>query len=83
MVDQNHRPVSVAEAKLTIETVAEIQKDLIEVFTDLKGRPGIDQRWLSIGITDIEKGFMSVLRAIMEPQQAEITQAMLLDAMKG
>lgn len=83
MTDQDKRPVSVAEAKLLIETVTEIQKDLLGMFADLKGRPGIDPRWLQIGVTDIEKGFMSVVRAVFELQQAEIMQAVVLNAMKG
>jgi hypothetical protein len=28
---------------------------------------GIDQRWLSIGITDLQKGFMAVIRSIARP----------------
>lgn len=27
----------------------------------------IDMRWLSIGITDLQKGFMSVIRSIARP----------------
>jgi hypothetical protein len=29
--------------------------------------PGVDQRWFSIGRTDLQKGFMSVVRAIARP----------------
>ena len=28
---------------------------------------GIDQRWLAIGKTDLQKGFMSVVRSIAKP----------------
>lgn len=27
----------------------------------------IDQRWLAIGITDLQKGFMSIIRSIAKP----------------
>lgn len=28
---------------------------------------GIDQRWLNIGKTDLQKGFMSLIRSIAQP----------------
>lgn len=30
-------------------------------------RINIDQRWLSIGVTDLQKGFMAVIRSIARP----------------
>ncbi|MFZ6767497.1 DUF7681 family protein [Undibacterium sp. Di26W] len=38
--------------------------DLVE---ELKALPGLDQRWVSIGATDLQKGFMSVIRGIAQP----------------
>lgn len=29
--------------------------------------PTLDQRWISIGATDLQKGFMSVIRGIAQP----------------
>lgn len=29
--------------------------------------PSIDQRWISIGATDLQKGFMAVMRGIAQP----------------
>lgn len=29
--------------------------------------PSIDQRWVSIGATDLQRGFMSVIRGIAQP----------------
>jgi hypothetical protein len=37
---------------------------LIEV---LRATPGIDQRWLSIAQTDLQKGFMALVRSIARP----------------
>jgi hypothetical protein len=37
---------------------------LIEV---LGGIPGIDKRWLAIAKTDLQKGFMSLVRSIAQP----------------
>jgi hypothetical protein len=37
---------------------------LIEV---LRATPGVDQRWLSIAQTDLQKGFMALVRSIARP----------------
>lgn len=29
--------------------------------------PSIDQRWVSIGATDLQRGFMAVIRGIAQP----------------
>jgi hypothetical protein len=37
---------------------------------DAQGRlptPKLDQRWISIGATDIQRGFMAVIRGIAQP----------------
>lgn len=40
----------------------------VGVFTEkVKATTGIDGRWLSIGITDLQKGFMAVIRSIARP----------------
>jgi hypothetical protein len=31
------------------------------------GRPTLDQRWISIGATDLQRGFMAVIRGIAQP----------------
>lgn len=31
------------------------------------GDPALDQRWISIGATDIQRGFMAVIRGIAQP----------------
>lgn len=33
----------------------------------LRDKPGLDQRWVSIGATDLQKGWMSVIRGIAQP----------------
>lgn len=30
-------------------------------------RPSLDQRWVSIGATDLQRGFMAVIRGIAQP----------------
>lgn len=36
---------------------------------ELKGMTGIDQRWLAVGRTHIEQGFMAINRAVFQPQR--------------
>lgn len=38
-----------------------------ELMEKLRARRDLDQRWISIGITDLQKGFMCVIRGIAQP----------------
>lgn len=33
----------------------------------LRAIEGLDQRWISTGVTDLQKGFMSVIRGVAQP----------------
>ena len=33
----------------------------------ISGSPLLDQRWISIGATDLQRGFMAVIRGIAQP----------------
>lgn len=46
------------------KTLAEEVGALVE---ELQGMNGLDQRWVSIGMTDLQKGFMSLIRGIAQP----------------
>lgn len=45
----------------------------LRTFGDSRGVPGtgenllLDQRWISIGATDLQRGFMAVIRGIAQP----------------
>ena len=34
---------------------------------EVGGLPTLDQRWISIGATDLQRGFMAVIRGIAQP----------------
>jgi hypothetical protein len=34
---------------------------------DNRADPALDQRWISIGATDLQRGFMAVIRGIAQP----------------
>lgn len=39
-----------------------------ELMDRLRLMSGLDQRWVSIGVTDLQRGFMSVVRGIAQPE---------------
>jgi len=47
--------------------VKELAKQVGEAVENLATVEGIDHRWLSIGKTDCQKGFMALVRSIAKP----------------
>lgn len=45
---------------------------ILRAFDALKDDPSIDQRWLAIGRTHIEQGFMAINRAIFKPSRLKL-----------
>ena len=39
-----------------------------ELIAGLRGDPALDQRWVSIGATDMQTGLMALTRAIAKPE---------------
>lgn len=76
-----HQGLPVAGYTLQSEAAVEqvnlhkqLEERLLRVLDELKAYPGIDQRWLATGRTDIEKGFMAVNRAVFCPQRVELPE---------
>jgi hypothetical protein len=63
---KGYRDLSQAEidAMNNIKNLASQVGDLIN---ELKDDPKVDQRWLSIAQTDLQKGFMSAVRSVAKP----------------
>lgn len=61
-----YRKLSTDEIALMNEVKA-VAVQVGELHDKLAARPEIDRRWLAIGRTDLQKGFMSVVRAIAQP----------------
>lgn len=40
---------------------------------DVMKHPGIDRRWLAIGRTAIEQGFMAINRSVFQPSRVELS----------
>lgn len=50
-----------------VNKVKELGAEIKRVTDEIATIPNIDRRWLSIGITDLQKGCMAVTRAIAQP----------------
>jgi hypothetical protein len=61
-----YRQLTAAEADLMNEIKAHGLRlgDLVE---QLRANPNLDQRWVSIGATDLQQGLMALARAVAQP----------------
>lgn len=49
-----------------------VEERVLRILDDLAAMPDLDKRWLAIGRTEIERGFMAINRAIFQPSRVEI-----------
>ena len=71
-MDNQHRMISGYRelSQEEIDLMNEIKAkgvDLGELVAKLKSTEGLDQRWVSIGATDIQTGLMALTRAVAKP----------------
>ena len=53
----------------------EIEERMLRILDHLAGLDSVDKRWLAIGRTQIEQGFMAINRAIFRPARVEMKEA--------
>ena len=63
---KGYRDLSAEEIALMNEVKTKAA-EVGELMERLRSMPGLDQRFVSIGITDLQKGFMCVIRGIAQP----------------
>ena len=63
---KGYRDLSQDEIDLMNEA-KELAEKCNELTRKISATKGIDMRWLAIGITDLQKGFMAVVRSIAKP----------------
>lgn len=68
-----YRPQS-SDAVARANVIKQMEERALRLLDELKADPEIDQRWLAIGRTDIEKGFSSVVRSIFKPDRVDLHQ---------
>lgn len=50
----------------------ELEEIMLRLLDGWKGQQNIDQRWLAIGRTHLEEGFMAINRAIFQPGRVSL-----------
>jgi len=60
------------EAVLLVNIMKGSEEKILRALDDLAARDDIDKRWLAIGRTAIEQGFMAVNRSIFRPARASL-----------
>ena len=63
---KGYRDLSAEEIALMNEVKAKAA-EVGELMEKLRARPELNQRWISIDVTDLQKGFMCVIRGIAQP----------------
>ena len=63
---KGYRDLSAEEIALMNEVKTKAA-EVGELMEKLRARSELNQRWISIGVTDLQKGFMCVIRGIAQP----------------
>lgn len=60
------------ETLAIVRAINHHEEKLLRALDDLAAMEDVDKRWLATGRTDVEKGFMSIRRAIMRPDRVRL-----------
>lgn len=66
-----YRPQS-AEAVAIVTEAKRAEERVLRMLDEIGARSDIDRRWLAIGRTSIEQGFMAVNRSIFQPGRVRL-----------
>ena len=71
-MENQHRQISgyreLNESEITAMNEIKIKGVLLgDLIAKLKATEGLDQRWVSIGATDLQTGLMALVRAVAQP----------------
>ena len=72
MMENQHRKISgyreINQQEIdAMNSIKEAATDIGNLVEQISQVSGVDQRWLSIARTDLQKGFMSFVRAVAQP----------------
>lgn len=68
---EGYRPQS--DDKITlVNHNKQLEECVLRTLDELQLMSSVDPRWLAIGRTEIEKGFMAVNRAVFQPGRAKL-----------
>lgn len=72
-MENQHRKIK-GYRELNADEIAQMNKikelgvQLGVLVNGLRADPGLDQRWVSVGATDLQKGLMSLTRSVAKPE---------------
>ena len=66
-----YRPQN-AEAVARVNACKLVEESVLRILDEMAARDDIDKRWLAIGRSHIEQGFMAVNRSIFRPARVEL-----------
>ena len=71
-MDNQHRKIKgyreLSEEEIALMNDIKVKSaEVGELVAKLKGNTDTDHRWLAVGATDLQKGFMSLTRSIAKP----------------
>ena len=52
----------------TINSIKETAEEVGAIIEGMTGWNGADQRWVAIAKTDLQKGFLALVRAVAQPE---------------
>lgn len=59
---------------ITVNAAKRLEENVLRHLDKLAADPAIDKRWLSIGRTQIEQGFMAANRAVFQPGRVRLDE---------
>lgn len=51
-----------------------VEERVLRILDELSAMSDVDKRWLAMGRTEIERGFMAINRAIFRPSRVELPE---------
>ena len=72
-MDNQHRKITgyrdLSEDEIAVmNSIKQVGNDVGKLVEAMKLNQSFDQRWVSIGMTDLQKGFMALTRAVAKPE---------------
>jgi hypothetical protein len=68
---KGYRPQA-ADRVALVNAVKEAEERVLRLLDAMADMPDLDRRWLAIGRTDIERGFMAAVRAVFRPARVRL-----------
>jgi cytochrome c-type biogenesis protein CcmH/NrfG len=62
------------QAVAKVRKMKEAEERVLRLLDALAADPEIDKRWLAIGRTSVEQGFMAINRSVFRPARAELSE---------